>query len=50
MKYIRIDGGGENKGIEDLVEEMGGITIENSERKAHVTNTIASVRDSTSHW
>ena len=28
MKYIRIDGGGENKGIEDLVEEMGGITIE----------------------
>ena len=28
VKYIRMDGGGENKGIEDLVEEMGGITIE----------------------
>jgi len=28
VKYIRIDGRGENKGIEDLVEEMGGITIE----------------------
>ena len=28
MKYIRIDRGGENKGIEDRVEEIGGITIE----------------------
>ena len=28
VKYIRIDGGGENKGIEDLVEEISGITIE----------------------
>jgi len=28
VKYIRIDGGGENKGVKDLVEEMGGITIE----------------------
>ena len=28
VKYIRIDGGGENKGIEDLAEEIGGITIE----------------------
>ena len=28
VKYIRIDGGGENKGIEDLVEDIGGINIE----------------------
>ena len=28
VKYIRIDGGGENKGIEELAEEIRGITIE----------------------
>ena len=28
VEYIRIDGGGENKGIEDLAEEIRGITIE----------------------
>jgi len=28
VKYIRNDGGGENKGIEDIEEEMGGVTME----------------------